>query len=138
MFRGFLNSVLGASREPEIVLWSPNTRGHSQDERGGKDIIHGDIILGVSSPSFSKEMTWVYVVVSNMGRKALGFGSSGFGLVVTTGGARSTITCQSLTEQSRGQKRVKMEDERHSQEHHGRRGRVWRSQCSVRGAVPAA
>src|SRR5437016_14552790 len=83
MFRSFLNRILVPEhKQPEVVCWSPNTRGHSSDQEGGKGIIHGDVILSLSAPQFGTAETRVYIAVSNTGRKALGFGATGIGLVL--------------------------------------------------------
>jgi hypothetical protein len=92
-----LGSVHG---QPEVVCWSRDTRGHSSD-KSGKQLIHKDIILDLSAPHFNKDESWVYLVISNAGRKALGFGAAGIGLVLTTGKQTATLQCMALRQVGR-------------------------------------
>ena len=86
---------VGEQKQPELVCWSPETKGHRCDE-SGKQLIHGDIILDLSIPNFDQDETWVYVVVSNTGRKALGFGAPGIGLVLLEGSKQTILNCKEL------------------------------------------
>ena len=113
MFRRLLGGVF-REQNAEIVRWSAAQRGHSDDE-SGKDIIHGDVVISVSAPSFGADKISVYIVVSNLGHKALGFGAAGIGLVLDTREHRSTVTCRALVEKQRGNRRINIYDERPSQ-----------------------
>jgi hypothetical protein len=95
VFWKILNRIFAPERKPEIVRWSPVARGHQSDE-SGKQIIHRDVILDLSSPHFNSNETWVYIVVSNTGRKSLGFGSTGIGLALTSGPRTIAHVCKAL------------------------------------------
>jgi hypothetical protein len=50
----------------------------------------------VNEPQFSPDSIWVSVTLSNLGRKAIGFGAQGFGLVLVTGQQRNTTPLRYL------------------------------------------
>jgi hypothetical protein len=100
MLNKILSRILALGhRQPEVVRWSPES-GHGSDE-SGKQLIYGGIILDLSVPHFDKDETWIYVVVSNTGRKALGFGCAGTGLVLTTGEQTTALQCKALRQVGR-------------------------------------
>jgi hypothetical protein len=81
--------------QPEAVCWSSTTLGHASDPTG-KQILHRDIVLNVSEPYFDRGETWVYLVVSNMGSKALGFGADGIALTLLNAGQTTPLRCRAL------------------------------------------
>ncbi|HKT88463.1 MAG TPA: hypothetical protein VJQ59_08505 [Candidatus Sulfotelmatobacter sp.] len=110
MFKSLLRLIAPAPKTPILVTFTDGKPGHSRDADGA-GIAYGDILINLSLPMFFSDSTNIYVVVSNLGRKAIGFGAEGFGLVLTYGDRKTTMTAHAIIEQQRGSRRVPIDEE---------------------------
>ena len=111
MFKSLLRLFAPAPKTPILVTLTDGKPGHSRDADGAA-IAYDNILINLSLPMFFSDSTNIYVVVSNLGRKAVGFGAEGFGLVLMYGDRKTTMTAHALIEQQRGSRRVPIDDER--------------------------